>query len=48
MAERDNERYIVALEIGSSKVRAAIGIVDNLGMVDVVAVEEDKIIDKVR
>lgn len=48
MAERDSDRYIVALEIGSSKVRAAIGIVDNLGIVDVVAVEEDKIIDKVR
>lgn len=48
MAEKDNDRYIVALEIGSSKVRAALGIVDQLGIVDVVAVEEDKIIDKVR
>lgn len=48
MSEKDNDRYIVALEIGSSKVRAAVGKVDNLGILEIVAVEEDKIIDKVR
>ena len=48
MSEREHDRYIVALEIGSSKVRAAVGKVDNLGILEVVAVEEDKIIDKVR
>jgi cell division protein ftsA len=48
MGERENERYIVAYEIGSSKVRGAVGIVDASGVVDVVATEEEKLIDKVR
>jgi cell division protein FtsA len=42
------ERYLVAFEIGSSKIRGAIGTVDNSGVVDVIAVEEEKLIDKVR
>lgn len=42
------ERYIVAFEIGSSKIRGAVAITDDAGMTDVVAVEEDKLIDLVR
>jgi len=48
MGEKKHERYIAALEIGSSKIRGAVGIVDNSGVVDVIAVEEEKLIDKVR
>ena len=33
------ERYIVAFEIGSSKIRGAVAITDDAGMTDVVAVE---------
>lgn len=42
------ERYIVALEIGSSKIRGAVAVADEAGMVDVIAVEEEKLIDSVR
>lgn len=42
------ERYIVALEIGSSKIRGAIAATDESGMVEVFAAEEEKIIDSVR
>lgn len=42
------EKLIVALEIGSSKVKGAIGSVDPAGTVTVNAVEEEKIIDSVR
>lgn len=45
---KDEQRYIVAFEIGSSKIRGAIGIADNIGVVDVIAVEEEKLLDKVR
>lgn len=48
MGETNQQRYIVAFEIGSSKVRGAVGIVENSGVVDVVATAEEKIIDKVR
>lgn len=48
MAEREQERYIVAFEIGSSKVRGAIGLAKPGGVVDVIAVEEERLIDKVR
>ena len=48
MGENNTERYIVAFEIGSSKIRGAIGSVDNSGVVDVIAVEEEKLTDKVR
>lgn len=41
------ERYIVAIEIGSSKIRGAVATADDSGM-DVIAVEEEKIIDSVR
>lgn len=48
MGDRDQDSYIVAFEIGSSKIRGAVGIVDRSGVVDVVATEEEKLIDKVR
>ena len=48
MGEREQDRYIVAFEIGSSKIRGAVGIVDRSGVVDVVATEEERLIDKVR
>lgn len=41
-------RYIVAFEIGSTKVKGAVAIVDNSGLLNVVAVEEEKTVDKVR
>ncbi len=43
-----SERYIVAIEIGSSKIRGAIAVADDAGMVDVIAAEEEKLIDLVR
>lgn len=42
------EKYIVALEIGSSKIKGAIGIVDPSGALSVKAVEEEKLTDSVR
>ncbi len=42
------EKYIVALEIGSSKIKGAIGIVDPSGALSVKAVEEEKLADSVR
>ncbi len=42
------ERYIVAIEIGSSKLRGAIGLADDSGMLDVLAVEEEKLVGSVR
>lgn len=46
--EQNKPHYIVAFEIGSSKVRGAVGIVDNSGIVEVVATEEERILDQVR
>lgn len=43
-----SDRYIVAIEIGSSKIRGAVAIADEAGMVDVIASEEEKLIDSVR
>ena len=48
MGENNSERYIVAFEIGSSKIRGAVGVVDHSGVVDIVATEEEKLTDKVR
>ena len=42
------EKYIVALEIGSSKIKGAIGTVDSAGALSVKAVEEEKLADVVR
>lgn len=43
-----SERYIVAFEIGSSKIRGAVAVADEAGMVDVIAAEEEKLVDSVR
>ncbi len=42
------EKYIVALEIGSSKIKGATGTVDPAGALSVKAVEEEKLADGVR
>lgn len=42
------EKYIVALEIGSSKVRGAVGTVDSAGALSVKSVEEERLYDEVR
>lgn len=42
------EKYIVALEIGSSKVKGAIGTVDASGTLSVKTVEEERLTDSVR
>lgn len=43
-----SERYIVAFEIGSSKIRGAVAVADESGMIDVIAAEEEKLLDSVR
>lgn len=42
------ERHIIAIETGSSKIKGAIGIVDSTGILSVKAVEEQPLIDCVR
>ncbi|MDE6557223.1 MAG: hypothetical protein K2K55_09725 [Duncaniella sp.] len=42
------DKYIVALEIGSSKIKGAVGTVDPAGTLTVKAVEEEKVSDIVR
>ena len=42
------EKYIVALEIGSSKIKGAVGTVDTAGALSVKSVEEEKLSDGVR
>lgn len=42
------EKYIVALEVGSSKIRGALGVVDRSGILTLKAVEEERLIDSVR
>lgn len=42
------QKYIVALETGSSKIRGAIGSVDASGILTVKAVEEERLVDGVR
>ncbi len=42
------EKLIVALEIGSSKIKGAVGSVDAAGNVTVKAIEEEKFVDSVR
>lgn len=42
------EKYIIALEIGSSKIKGATGVIDSSGNLTVKAVEEEKIVDCVR
>ncbi|MDE5573899.1 MAG: hypothetical protein K2I94_09170 [Muribaculaceae bacterium] len=43
-----DKKYIVAFEIGSSKIRGAVGTVDDNGTLTVVAVEQEPLIDSVR
>ena len=43
-----SERYIAAIEIGSSKIRGGVGLADAAGHLDVVAVEEEKLTGRVR
>ena len=40
-------KYVIALEIGSSKIRAALGTIDNNGTISIKAVEEEPLIDSV-
>ncbi|MDE6858803.1 MAG: cell division protein FtsA [Duncaniella sp.] len=42
------EKYIVALEIGSSKIKGAVGTVDSTGGLSVKDVEEERLLDGVR
>lgn len=42
------EKYIVALEIGSSKIKGAVGTVDSTGALSVKDVEEERLLDGVR
>lgn len=42
------QKYIVAIEIGSSKIKGAVGALDENGTLSVLAVEEEKQIDSVR
>ena len=42
------QKYIVAIEIGSSKIKGAIGSIDETGTLTVLAVEEEKVLDSVR
>lgn len=43
-----DDKYIIALEIGSSKISGAIGVVDSEGTLTVKAVEEEPLVDSVR
>ena len=42
------QKYIVAIEIGSSKIKGAVGSTDETGALTVIAVEEEKLVDCVR
>ncbi len=42
-----HQKYLLAIEIGSSKVKGAVGILDD-GALSVVAIEEERILDSVR
>ncbi|MBQ9073012.1 MAG: hypothetical protein IJY30_00890, partial [Muribaculaceae bacterium] len=42
------QKYIVAIEIGSSKIKGAIGTVDESGGLTILSIEEEKMIDYVR
>lgn len=44
----EEEKYIVALEIGSSKIKGAVGVLEPGGSLTVKAVEEEKLVDSVR
>lgn len=42
------QKYIIALEVGSSKIRGALGVTDGSGILTVKAVEEERLVDSVR
>lgn len=42
------QKYIVALETGSSKIRGALGVVDRSGILTVKAIEEERLVDSIR
>lgn len=42
------ERYIVAVEIGSSKIKGALGFIDQTGILNVIAVQEERLTGSVR
>ena len=42
------DKYIVAIEIGSSKIRGALASVDPTGAINIVAVQEERVADSVR
>lgn len=42
------EKYIVAVEIGSSKIKGALGVIDAAGILNVIAVQEERLADSVR
>lgn len=42
------EKFIVAFEIGSSKVKGALGAIDNSGILNVVAIQEEQLAESVR
>lgn len=42
------QRYIVAIEIGSSVIKGALGVVDRNGILSVTAIEEERLVDSVR
>lgn len=43
-----DQRFIVAFEIGSSKIKGAVGAVDQTGTLSVLAIEEEPLVDAVR
>lgn len=43
-----DEKYVIALEVGSSKISGAVGRVDDAGVLTVTAVEEEPLVDSVR
>ncbi len=43
-----DQRYIAAIEIGSSKIKGAVGLIDTGGSLNIVAIEEEPLIGSVR
>jgi len=43
-----DQKYLIALEVGSSKIRGALGVVDHQGILTVKAIEEERLVDSVR
>lgn len=43
-----DQRYIAAIEIGSSKIKGAVGLIDSNGALNIVAIEEEPLVGSVR